>query len=84
MNQIRIDNCESLIFIHNNISYSVKGCNHIKNIALQIEKKDFDIYDDYGARVEKRKASLIESIKSKGLHTDIKILVLQECPECCI
>lgn len=84
MNRIRIDKCEYLIFVCNNISYSIKGCNHIKNIALQIEKKDFDIYDDYGARVDKRKTSLIESIKSNGLHEDIRTLVQQECPECCL
>lgn len=83
MFRIKIDNCENLILSRNNISYTVKGCNDIKNIALQIEKKDFVIYDDYGARIEKRKDGLIESIISSGSHEDIRSLVLQECPECC-
>lgn len=84
MNQIQIHNCEHLEFILNDILYSIKGCNQIKNFTQLIEEQNFDIYDDYCAPLCRQKSSLIESLKANGLHSDIRKLFEQECPECCI
>lgn len=84
MSKIDLKNCNKLKFLHKNHAYTIKDCSDIKNFALDISLQSYNIYDDYGARLEKRMKVLLDEIQNNGTHSEIKKYVLKNCPEICI